>query len=100
MTTTEHYGDRLARRRARARLKTEARRKAQRDALYADARAAGFLVYGLDGRWFIERTHKRTGAALQGIVIYPDGTAFDSTVRLDLAKALRSDAAMRRVLGL
>ena len=42
------------------------------------------------GRW-----HKR-----QGIVIYPDGTAFDVTVDLSAAKGLRSYDDMRSVLEL
>jgi hypothetical protein len=37
---------------------------------------------------------------LQGLLVYLDGRALDATVRLDLAKSLRSAAEWREVLGL
>jgi hypothetical protein len=73
----------------------------RRQRLIDDARDAGFAVtIGDDSSpTTILRTSKR-GRTTKGLMIYPDGTAFDATVRLDVARGLRSYADMRAVLGL
>ncbi len=65
--------------------------------LLTDAQAAGFTVTHEGERTTILRRSK-TGRLLQGLVIYADGTAYDATVRLDVARGLRSYADMRAVL--
>jgi len=65
--------------------------------LLKDARAAGFTVAHEGGNTTILR-HSKTGRILRGLVIYADGTAYDATVRLDVARGLRSYADMRAVL--
>ncbi len=43
---------------------------------------------------------KRTPRTVTGIVLYENGTAFDVTVDLSVAKGIRSYAEMRKLLGL
>ena len=67
--------------------------------LLTDAEAAGFTVTHESSRTTILR-HSKTGRLLRGLVIFDDGTAVDATVRLDVAKGLRSYADMRAVLNI
>ncbi len=70
-------------------------------ALIEDARKAGYEIKTEpNGTVAIFRKHKGTGTILQGLLIHPNGTAIDSSVRPDIAKGLRSFGDMRKVLGL
>ena len=73
----------------------------RRRQLISDAKAAGFTVtLGDDvSPTTILRTSK-SGRITRGLVIFAEGTAYDATVRLDVARGLRSYADMRAVLGL
>ena len=67
--------------------------------LLTDAQAAGYTVTHEGERTAILRKSK-TGRILAGLIVYADGTAYDATVRLDVAKGLRSYADMRAVLNI
>jgi hypothetical protein len=62
--------------------------------LIEDAKRAGYTVAdkGAAGIWITTRG--------VGLIIYPDGTAFDASVRLDVAKGIRAYKDMRRILGI
>jgi len=71
-------------------------------AVVTDAAVAGFTVTIVAGHVEVIKysAHVRPRIVC-GLIIYPDGTALDITVgRLDCARAIRSAADMRRVLGL
>jgi hypothetical protein len=69
--------------------------------LVRDARAAGFEVReSVTGRLAILRRTPVTRKVLRGLILYPDRTGFDARVAPGVAKGLRSDADLRRVLGL
>ncbi len=74
---------------------------ANRRKLIQDAESAGFTVTLGDeiSPMTILRISK-LGRITQGLIIYPEGTAYDATVRLDVARGLRSYADMRAVLHL
>jgi len=88
----------------KVRYDTSRKKKAagsQRQRLIEDARAAGFEVkQDSDGTVSIVKIHRGTGRPIRGLVIYPNGTAFDATVDLSVARGFRSYKAMRSVLGL
>lgn len=77
--------------------------------LLSDARAAGMEIIdeGI-GYCIVAKRHARTGNVLRGIRIFCNNTAIDLTVDptvdltvdLTAAKAIRSTAAMRKVLRL
>lgn len=68
--------------------------------LLGDAKAAGYTVR-VDGAGNIDIFKSTvTGRIVQGLVLYPDGTAFDATVDLSVTKGIRSYKEMRMVLGL
>ena len=68
--------------------------------LYTDAMRAGWLIETGTQATFLVKRNKRTGKIYAGLGIYPDGTAFDVTVRLDAARGMRSYKDMRAVLGI
>jgi hypothetical protein len=71
-----------------------------KQAIIDDAKAAGFHVT-TDGRevtYIFKRNRFRNVSA--GVAIYPDGTAFDLMADLSAAKAIRSHATMRQILGI
>lgn len=71
------------------------------DALIEDAKADGMEVRRDSGTTLIvAKRDRRSGRVSRGLVIYSDGTAFDATVRPDVAKGIRSAATMRKILGL
>jgi len=65
--------------------------------LINDATARGLRVEESEMRCIIS-TGKTSRAV--GLVIYEDGTAFRSDVRLDLCMTIRSQRDMRAILGL
>jgi hypothetical protein len=68
-------------------------------ALMDDARKAGYVVSSHSGHVDIVKRDRR-GRLISGIVVYENGTAFDATVDLSVARGIRSYAAMRKVLGI
>jgi hypothetical protein len=69
--------------------------------LIRDAMDAGFNISEKNGSTIISKRHRGNGSILQGIQIYPDGSAIDLTVtQLDTAKSIRRIRDMRAVLGL
>ena len=75
----------------------------QRQQLIADARAAGYEVRHDEAEGttrIVVRRHRGTGAILQGVAIYHDGTAIDLTVDLGVARGMKSYKIIRRHLDL
>ncbi len=66
-------------------------------ALLLAALAAGYHV--VPSGKSVEIT-KRTPRTITGIVLYENGTAFDASVDLSVARGIRSYAEMRKLLGL
>jgi len=69
--------------------------------LVDEAKSAGFTITkDPDGTIKIVKRHGGHGRPIRGLVIFPNGTAFDATVDLSVARGIRSYKAMRSVLGL
>lgn len=64
--------------------------------LLNDAIAAGYTIERDGSEFLIVKRTKRTASGLR---LCEDGTAFDLSLRLDVAKGLRSYKSMRKVLG-
>lgn len=79
---------------------TEAR-VTKREALLRDARAAGMEVVEKGSTAdIIAKRNARTGRVLKGLRLFDNGTAVDMTVDLSVAKAIRGDRTIRKMLGL
>ncbi len=63
------------------------------------ARENGYSIVEKNEAIEISKTHGRW-RKIAGILIYPDGPAFDLTVDLSVARGMRSYDDMRRVLNL
>mgnify|MGYP003646410782 CR=1 FL=1 len=63
-----------------------------------DARSAGWNVYS-NGPESIRVLREKTCKSY-GLIFWEDGTATRADVRLDLAKAIRTEKAMRKALNL
>jgi len=48
----------------------------------------------------VYKSNKKTGKVTTGIQIYPDGSAVDMTVNLDIAKSIRNVKLLKGILGL
>lgn len=82
-------------------METNTKMTTNRKSLIADAKAAGFKVDDQGSRLVIARWSKHvTPRVLRGVAIYNDGTAFDLTVVLHVAKGMRSYVVIRKALGL
>lgn len=69
--------------------------------LVAEALAAGFRSEHHEARVDLVRWSRHSKPRLmRGLRLYENGTGFDLTVDLSLAKTIRSAKAMRRVLDL
>jgi hypothetical protein len=70
-------------------------------AIAAAALAVGYTVRETpSGSVEIYKRHRRNNTVIRGVVIFPNGTALDATVPLSSAKAIRTHAGIRAVLGL